>query len=223
MATLAFDVYGTLIDTQGVVSLLEQMIGGQAQQFSRHWREKQLEYSFRRGLMQDYQPFSICTRDALQFTNILMATELSAEQQQRLLQSYGTLPAFSDAQPALDALQQAGHQLYAFSNGQVEAVDQLLRHADIRDYFKSIVSVDAVHSFKPSPSVYQHFLHQSRSHSNKTWLISGNPFDITGARHAGWHAAWIRRDPDQPFDPWEQQPDITLSGLEALHAHLKPA
>ncbi len=223
MATLAFDVYGTLIDTQGVVSLLEQMIGGQAKQFSRNWREKQLEYSFRRGLMQDYQPFSICTRDALQYTNTLMATELSENQQQQLLQSYSTLPAFSDALPALDALQQAGHQLYAFSNGQAEAVEQLLNHAGIRDYFQSVISVDAVHSFKPSPSVYQHFLHKSRSHRDNTWLISGNPFDITGARHAGWHTAWIRRDMNQPFDPWEQQPDIALSGLEALTEYLATA
>ena len=49
--TLAFDVYGTLINTHGVLSLLDDMIGDNAQAFSNTWREKQLEYSFRRGLM----------------------------------------------------------------------------------------------------------------------------------------------------------------------------
>jgi 2-haloacid dehalogenase len=35
MATiLAFDVYGTLINTHGVISLLENMIGDKAQNFS---------------------------------------------------------------------------------------------------------------------------------------------------------------------------------------------
>jgi len=51
--TLAFDVYGTLIDTHGVVAALTEMIGKQAQGFSQSWRDKQLEYSFRRGLMQN--------------------------------------------------------------------------------------------------------------------------------------------------------------------------
>ena len=48
-ATLGFDVYGTLIDTQGVLSSLENMIPDKAKSFSQTWREKQLEYSFRGG------------------------------------------------------------------------------------------------------------------------------------------------------------------------------
>ena len=41
--TLAFDVYGTLIDTQGVVASLQQLVGDQASDCSRTWRDKQLE------------------------------------------------------------------------------------------------------------------------------------------------------------------------------------
>ena len=220
MLTLAFDVYGTLIDTRGVVSQLQTMIGSQAELFSRCWRDKQLEYSFRRGLMQDYQPFSHCTRDALQYTDSLLKTGLTQAQQTQLMQAYTRLPAFADTVPALTALQAAGHHLYAFSNGQEAAVTELLQQAGIHRYFAAVISVDDVRSFKPSPMVYQHFLHGSQSHSQHTWLISGNPFDITGAKHAGWHAAWIQRDPAQPFDPWEQQPDLTLNGLEALADNL---
>src|SRR5450631_370071 len=62
--TLAFDVYGTLIDTQGVIVALEKHLGTSAPGFSRMWREKQLEYSFRRGLMQNYENFAECTRNA---------------------------------------------------------------------------------------------------------------------------------------------------------------
>ena len=55
--SIAFDVYGTLIDTNGVVALLDKMIGSNSRDFSQTWRDKQLEYSFRRGLMQDYKKF----------------------------------------------------------------------------------------------------------------------------------------------------------------------
>ena len=60
--TLAFDVYGTLIDTRGVLETLEKWLDtGDALSVSKLWREKQLEYSFRRGLMRDYVDFSVCT------------------------------------------------------------------------------------------------------------------------------------------------------------------
>ena len=66
--TIAFYVYGTLIDTHGITSALEKYAGDRAPEFSRMWREKQLEYSFRRGLMQNYESFDICTSNALDFT-----------------------------------------------------------------------------------------------------------------------------------------------------------
>ena len=55
--TLAFDVYGTLINTQDVVSKVQQVAATEAVEFSRTWRDKQLEYSFRRGLMRKYEDF----------------------------------------------------------------------------------------------------------------------------------------------------------------------
>ncbi len=48
---LAFDIYGTLIDPHGVVDELAQHVG--AQNFD-IWRDKQLEYTFRCGLMDRY-------------------------------------------------------------------------------------------------------------------------------------------------------------------------
>lgn len=65
---LAFDVYGTLIDTRGVSDILEKKVGALAPTFMDIWRAKQLEYSFRRGLMNVYVDFSECTRNALNFT-----------------------------------------------------------------------------------------------------------------------------------------------------------
>ncbi|MEC8428964.1 MAG: haloacid dehalogenase type II, partial [Pseudomonadota bacterium] len=67
-SVLAFDVYGTLINTHGLVGQLETLVGDRARQFSQTWRDKQLEYAFRKGLMQNYQNFAVCTRQALDYT-----------------------------------------------------------------------------------------------------------------------------------------------------------
>jgi hypothetical protein len=44
-------------------------LGVEAANFADFWREKQLEHSFRRGLMQNYADFSNCTSEALNFTH----------------------------------------------------------------------------------------------------------------------------------------------------------
>ncbi|CAA6824329.1 MAG: Haloacid dehalogenase type II, partial [uncultured Thiotrichaceae bacterium] len=120
---LAFDIYGTLINTHGVVTRLQGFIGDEAHTFSNVWRDKQLEYSFRRGLMGSYQHFGICTAQALDYTDQLLSTGLSEVQKASLLAEYRVLPAFGDVVESLTALKTAGHKMYGFSNGTAEAVE----------------------------------------------------------------------------------------------------
>ncbi|MEJ2309177.1 MAG: haloacid dehalogenase type II [Gammaproteobacteria bacterium] len=219
--TLAFDVYGTLIDTNGVTRLLVSMIGDTAPDFSRLWRDKQLEYAFRRGLMRRYRDFGVCTRDALEFTNAFLKTELSGAQKQRLLDSYRSLPAFADVAPALQALEAAGYRLFAFSNGSAAAVGTLLESAGILARFVDIVSVDEIGTFKPDPDVYRHFLERSGVAGESAWLVSGNAFDIIGAVSAGMRAAWVRRKGDALFDPWDVEPTVTVNSLSGLQQAIR--
>ena len=211
--TLAFDVYGTLIDTHGVVTRLKEIVGERADDFSRAWRDKQLEYSFRRGLMQHYQSFAVCTRDALDFTSALFQIPLTEQQRTELLDSYRVLPAFDDVRKALPRLASAGYRMYAFSNGAAEAVDTLLGHAGIRSFFKGVVSCDDLRSFKPNPAVYAHFLRQADAKGQAAWLVSGNPFDVIGAICAGMCGAWVKRSPDAVFDPWGIEPTVIVERL----------
>jgi 2-haloacid dehalogenase len=51
---LAFDVYGTLVDPMGMSELLASDARDAAQSGSAQWREKQLEFAFRKGLMRAY-------------------------------------------------------------------------------------------------------------------------------------------------------------------------
>ncbi|MGB0466350.1 MAG: haloacid dehalogenase type II [Pontibacterium sp.] len=216
--TLAFDVYGTLIDTHGVVGKLEVLLGNadQARAFSQTWRDKQLEYSFRRGLMKNYKNFAVCTRDALSYTCAFYQINFSREQQDELLAIYRTLPAFPDVKESLSRLSAEGCLLFAFSNGSAEAVDKLLITAGIRGYFQDVISTDEILSFKPNPEVYKHFLHRSHSNKENAWLISSNAFDVTGALSYGMRAAWVQRSADAVFDPWGMEPTITVTSLNEL-------
>jgi len=211
--TLAFDVYGTLIDTHDVIVALGKHVGDKAAVFSRTWRDKQLEYSFRRGLMQNYENFARCTSDALDYTCSYLKVPLSQQDKEELLGAYKVLPAFADVAEGLGRAKKAGFRLFAFSNGSADAVETLLKHAGIRDNFIGVVSVDEMKSFKPNPAVYSHFLRRAGAVGANAWLISGNPFDVIGAISAGMRGAWVKRSPDAVFDPWGIEPTLTVNGL----------
>lgn len=212
---LAFDVYGTLVDPSGMVEHLRPHVGDDAQTVSDLWRRKQVEYAFRRGLMRQYADFGICTRQALDYAFQATGRDLDAETADALLQSYQCLPAFSDAVRALATLQ-PHYRLFAFSNGTPDAVERVLRNAELRGYLDGVVSVDGTGTFKPDPAVYQHARQATGAGEEPLWLVSGNPWDVIGARSAGLEAAWVRRDPRTVFDPWGIQPSLVVQGLKEL-------
>ena len=216
---LAFDVYGTLVDPSGMVEHLRPHVGDDAQTVSDLWRGKQVEYAFRRGLMRQYADFGVCTRQALDYAFQSTGRTLDAETADVLLQTYQRLPAFGDAVRALAALQ-PHCRLFAFSNGTPDAVERVLHNAGLRGYLDGVVSVDETATFKPDPAVYEHARQATGAGEDPLWLVSGNPWDVIGARSAGLEAAWVRRDPRTVFDPWGIQPSLVVQDLGELSVKL---
>ncbi len=214
--TLAFDVYGTLIDPFGISQRLQSIAGEQTPAFAQMWRDKQIEYLFRRGLGRDYRPFSVCTSQALDYTALQMQVELSTADKQDLLAQYRELPAYEEVADALRQLKDDGCRNYAFSNGEPDDLAGLLAHAGLDAALDGIVSVHDLQSFKPDPAVYSHFLQQTGATKQETWLVSGNPFDVIGAHMAGWRTAWVKRDPTAVFDPWDIEPDAIITDINEL-------
>ncbi|MCL6414787.1 haloacid dehalogenase type II [Aestuariirhabdus sp. Z084] len=216
MTTFAFDVYGTLIDTSGVTRQLSLYLDEEGASFATLWREKQLEYSFRRGLMEDYNTFAGCTEDAFDYCCERFGLELSSQQRHEILSSYETLPAFEDVAPSLQLLSEQGLPLWAFSNGTSDAVSRVLDNAGLLSYFKGIVSVDDVKTFKPAPIVYHHFSKCSGSALEDCWLVSSNPFDVIGGISCNMKAAWIQRNQEIVFDHFGIQPNLILPSLSHI-------
>ncbi len=214
--TLGFDVYGTLIDTAGVTEALHEFAGDRAVAFSTMWRDKQLEYSFRRGLMQNYQHFGICTKNALDYTCSMLGVEIAEKDKEKLLAGYRVLPPFPDVKSSLPALKNNHFRLFAFSNGRPDDLASLLENSGISSYFEDVISTDEIKSFKPNPAVYAHFLRRSGAKAHAAWLISGNPFDVIGAVSAGMSGAWVNRTGKGIFDPWELRPTATIRSLSEL-------
>ncbi|HEX3722055.1 MAG TPA: haloacid dehalogenase type II [Nitrolancea sp.] len=213
---IGFDVYGTLVDPIELKVPLRQFVGDRAERFAALWREKQIEYSFRRGLMRVYVDFDVCTRQALQYTALALAVELSNADQRGLLAAYRNLAPFPEARAALEALKRRGHRLFAFSNGVEATVRALLGHAGLAAYLDNVISVDDLNTFKPDPAVYQYLAKRAGTPPEATWLISSNSWDVIGAQAAGLRTAWVQRQSTTVFDPWGTEPELVVRNLTEL-------
>ncbi|MCP5159405.1 MAG: haloacid dehalogenase type II [Gammaproteobacteria bacterium] len=213
---LGFDVYGTLVDPLALAETLRALVGEQAVPFAGLWRAKQLEYSFRRGLMRRYVDFDVCTRQALRCTQQTLHCELPESDQDRLMEAYLYLPMFPEVAASLNALKLQSLQLVAFSNGVEASIRALLANAGVLPLLEDVVSVDDLRTFKPDPEVYAYLARRTGRAPNQTWLVSSNAWDVIGAKAAGLRAVWVKRQPDMVFDPWDVEPDVTVSRLDEL-------
>tara|TARA_Y100001001_G_scaffold80263_2_gene78350 strand:- start:5327 stop:5992 length:666 start_codon:yes stop_codon:yes gene_type:complete len=218
--TLAVDVYGTLVDPMGMSRLLAEDAGNKAETVAALWREKQLEFSFRKGLMKVYEDFGVCTRQALRYAMAAHKLTLSEERENVLMAAYLSLPAFDDALPALKSLR-GEYPVFAFSNGGYPALEKVLGHNDLLDQFEGLVSVDDIKSFKPDPAVYAYARRATGSWEKPLCLVSSNAWDVIGARAAGLLAVWVKRDPDKVFEDWGIEPSAVISSLSELPEILK--
>jgi len=220
MNTLAFDVYGTLINTYGMVDLLQRYIGeDKAVPFATLWRDKQLEYSFRRSMMNRYEPFYTCTGNALDYCIEAFDVSITTDQHFSLIKRYQNLPVFKDVVQALKTLSKREDlQIFALTNGPLEDVEKLFEDDQINQYFKEIISADEIKKYKPDPAIYEHFLKRAGAKAKDSWLISGNGFDVMGAGNCGMNSVWIKRDLKQQLDSWGVQPTLTIHTLSELNA-----
>ncbi len=221
-AVLAFDVYGTLIDPLHMEEHLRLIFGQRAKEASQLWRSKQIEYSFRRALMKKYQNFDTCTAQALRFVCAQLGISPAEEPLRELLAQYLKLPAYPDVPEALSRLQARGFPLVACSNGTENSVRGLLEQAGVLERFSGVVSCDRIGTFKPDPAVYEFLAAEASAPKETVWLISSNPFDVIGAKACGLRTAWVRRDAQRAFDPWEFEPDMTVHSLTELSEQMKP-
>jgi len=119
------------------------------------------------------------------------------------MEAYDSLSAFPDVEPGLKAIAlDPSIDAYVFSNGTDAMVSSSVKQSPSlsphSSTFKGLVTVQEIEIFKPDPRVYQHLakkVGKTLSHNDmeSIWLVSGNPFDVVGARAAGIQAAWVNR------------------------------
>ena len=188
---IVFDAYGTLLDVHGPSAQLADRIGPAFAEFSKLWRQKQLEYTWLRSLMRKHADFAQVTADALDYA---MAAHGLHDKGLRadLLGLFEKLVAYPDAASTLQAIAARGLKTAILSNGSPKMLDAAVHSGGLQ--LDAVISVEAVGVYKPDPRVYELALERFRlSEPQEILFVSANPWDAQGASSFGFKVVRINR------------------------------
>src|SRR5699024_334280 len=84
-------------------------------------------------------------------------------------------------------------QLVIFSNGSRDMLEPLIEQSGLTQYFDSVISVDDIKQYKPSPASYMKVLNTLDLNREEVLFMSCDVWDIFGAKSFGSKAACINR------------------------------
>jgi 2-haloacid dehalogenase len=216
---IVFDLYGTLYDVHTVAALCDAHDPGRGLEISVLWRQKQLEYTWLRSLMNQYASFEQATEDALNYTCARLGLELDAKQRSALCDAYLHLRPFPEVPTALRALNERGIPLAILSNGSTHTINAVVRNSGLTHEFAHLISVESAGIFKPHIRVYELAERAMGLPKNEILFVSSNAWDATGAAYYGYTTCWVNRGTGT-FDEMGQRPDHVVSGIDGISAVL---
>jgi 2-haloacid dehalogenase len=216
---IIFDAFGTLFDLDSFASEANRIHRGKGKVISQTVRQKQLEFSMARDIMGKYVNFEVLTRNAIEFAlkkHGIRRTDLAVE---RLYSKFLSLRPFKDVAPVLSDLDELNIRVAILSNGTQAMLDKLIENAGLSLLSEDVMSVDEAKAYKPSPKAYRHGLDELEIfEKERIFYISGNPWDVAGAKAFGFKVGWINRTKQPLFDEgyYEFRPDFEFSRLNEL-------
>jgi 2-haloacid dehalogenase len=212
-----FDAYGTLLDVNSAVArnaalnaaltavlaktktkTKTEARASLSAPLSQLWRQKQLEYTWTRTLMNRYADFWQVTEEALDFALKTYSLDGDAELKNSLLQSYLSLTAYPDAAQALAQIATLDLTTAILSNGTPHMLQEALRANQLEELIDPCLSVDEIRIYKPDPRVYQLASDRLGLSPRQICFVSSNPWDVAGAASFGFKAVRINRQNSPP-------------------------
>lgn len=212
LPTIVLDVNETVLDLSALDPLFADAFGDKG--VRRVWFAQTLQTALAMTLYGGYAPFGEIARAALDITAHKRGVRLDDERARRIMHGLGALPAHGDVRDGLTRLRDAGYRIVALSQGTEEMLEAQLGHAKLRSFVERIFSADAIKRYKPSPETYA-LVRDTLADELPPLLVTAHDWDVGGAMHAGWDAAFIARH-GAALNPLEPRPAFVAPDFRAL-------
>lgn len=209
-----FNAYGTLLDSFLPFEEYSDQLGDKALAIYKLWRGKRLQYSSQLSLMDRYTNYETIRKYALDFAcDVHGVTDEKIKND--ILQAHEQLKCYADTKDALLSLKENGIATTVLSNGSPQALRSALKYAGIDGLLDRIFSTEQVHTYKPSPAVYEFVEEQLGIPRNKICFVSSNSWDIAGSVSYGFRSVWINRFGRTP-ERLPYKADVELTSLSEI-------
>ncbi len=213
-----FDAYGTLFDFAAAAAGCRDALGDKTGGLTSLWRDKQLQYTWLRGLQGRHADFWQVTSDALDFTMETLGIE-DVRLRARLLDLYRTLRCFPEVPQVLKELKQTGFVTAILSNGTPGMLADAVQGAGLAGLLDHVLSVEQVGVFKPHPDVYRLAVDTLGMPAAEIAFQSSNAWDAHAASAFGMRVVWCNRYA-QKRERLPGSPDHEIRNLSELPALL---
>jgi len=213
-AGIVFDAYGTLFDVTAIEGPCASVTEWPAE-LARLWRAKQLDYAVLRTVMDHYADWGQITSDALDYAATALRIELDPASRRVLMRSWLELPAFPDVPAALARLAASDLRMLILSNGTRQMLTPLIEHNGLTDHFLTVLTSEAVQTFKPDPGIYAQVTERLHARINEILFVTANGFDVAGSKAVGFTVCRVDRR-GEPLDLLGYEPDLLVRDLSEL-------
>jgi 2-haloacid dehalogenase len=208
---IVFDVNETLLDLDTMKPIFQRLFGDE--NGMRWWFDNLIMYSEALTLANAYVPFTEIGGAVMQMLAGASGITISDADKRELTDKFATMPPHPEVPGALAHLREAGFRLFTLTDNLLEIQGRQLEHGGIIGLFERRFSVDQeVRRHKPAPEAYAYVERQLGVGPFDMMLIAAHTWDTIGALGAGWHAALIKRPPNELLSVGPQ-PEITGSDL----------
>ena len=220
--TLAFDMFGTVLDLGGSLIgptdtfLKERGSSVTGEQLWADWRGRQRIEQYQDNLfMLGHSGYLETCRRSFIYCLRLHKVDFTYDDVAQFMAVYDDLRPYDDAVAGLQRLADGNRfRLVALSNGEQAYLEKLVRD-NVGIPFDDVISVEQAGSFKPHPAVYRTAARILGKAPGEILMVAAHSFDITGARACGYRGAYVNRY-DLPNEESLYLPDFEVADFNQL-------
>lgn len=140
---------------------------------------------------------------------------------------------YPDISPGLTEFQMAGMKLAILTNGSVKIATSVVEKTGLLSKEHSntpaspstesitndtiaIFDINETLAWKPAKESYHFVCNALALPRSEVMLVASHPWDVNGALQAGLKAAYIQRDPKDPYPTFLDQPQIVVKDFKEL-------
>ena len=220
--TLAFDMFGTVLDLGGSLIgptdrfLKERGSTVTGEELWADWRGRQRIEQYQDNLfMLGHSGYLETCRRSFIYCLRLHKVDFTYDDVAKFMAAYDDLRPYDDGVSGLNRLAESKRfRLVALSNGEQSYLEKLVRD-NIGVPFDDVISVEKAGSFKPHPAVYRTAARILGKSPGEIMMVAAHSFDITGARACGYRGAYVNRY-DLPNEESPYLPDFEVADFNQL-------